>query len=102
MQLLKTIKLIATFYKSFVIASLLITACCLGLFRKYGFGIFEALFWLKIVTLAITFYFINKYKRKEFYYFQNLGISKVLLWCTTLIFDFSLFILGIIEMYKFK
>jgi hypothetical protein len=102
MQLLKTIRIITTFYKSFLLASLLVTACCLGLFWKYGFSIFTAIFWLKITTLAITYYFITSYKSKEFYYYQNLGISKVLLWCTTLIFDFAFFIFLVTAMYKFK
>ena len=77
MRLLKTIRLIFTFYRSFLLVSLLITAYCLGLFWQYGFGIFVTLFWLKIATLAITFYFINSYKSKEFYYYQNSLIQYV-------------------------
>lgn len=102
MKLLKIIRLITTFYKSFLLASLLVTACCLGLFWEYGFSIFAAIFWLKINTLAITYYFITSYKSKTFYYYQNLGISKVLLWCTTLIFDFAFFIFLVMAMYTLK
>jgi hypothetical protein len=82
--------------------SFLITATCLVLFWEYGFGIFSVLFWFKISTLALTFYFINNYKNKEYYYYQNLGVSKILLWSTTLSFDFALFIFLIIEEYIFK
>ena len=92
MHLFKTIRLIWTFYKSFLFVSLLITTCCLCLFAKFGFKIFIGLFWLKIATMALTWFFINSYKSKEYYYFQNLGISKALLWTTTFIFDFTLFI----------
>ncbi|MEO5594225.1 MAG: hypothetical protein ABIR15_21580 [Chitinophagaceae bacterium] len=102
MQLRKTIRLIITFYKSFFLAASLITACCLVLFYEYGLSIFAVLFWLKAITLGITFYFINSYKNKEYYYYQNLGISKALLWTTTLIFDFALFIFLITQLYKFK
>jgi len=82
--------------------SFLITATCLVLFWEYGFGIFSVLFWFKISTLALTFYFINNYKNKEYYYYQNLGVSKILLWSTTLSFDFALFIFLIIQEYTFK
>jgi len=98
----KTIRLIFTFYRSFLLASVLITGCCLVLFWEYGLSIFVAIFWLKIATLAIIFYFINTYKHREYYYYQNLGISKVLLWSTTLIFDFALFIFLVVQLYKFK
>jgi len=102
MQLQKTMRLIWTFYRSFVFASGLITFCSLVLFWQYGFSIFVVLFWFKVITLGLTFYFINNYKNKEYYYYQNLGISKALLWITTLIFDFTLFILLIIQVYKIK
>jgi len=102
MTIHKTIRLIFTFYKSFLLASLLITGACGVLFAEYGMGVFKVLFWLKTTTLAITFYFINTYKAKEYYYYQNLGISRVLLWSTTLIFDFMLFVLMVVLLYKFK
>ena len=85
-----------------MLLSFLITTACLALFWEYGFGIFSALFWFKISTLALTFYFINNYKNKEYYYYQNLGVSKILLWSTTLSFDFALFIFLIIQEYIFK
>ena len=102
MQPLKTIRLIWTFYRSFIFLSLTITACCISVFWMYGFSVFSKLFWLKIVTLGLTYYFINSYKRKEYYYYQNLGISKLLLWTATLTFDFALFIFLIIQIYQFK
>jgi type III secretory pathway component EscU len=81
---------------------MIITLCCLTLFWVNDFSIFAGIFWLKIATLALTFYFINRYKKNEFYYFQNLGISKILLWATTLIFDFILFLFLIIMIYSIK
>ena len=102
MQPFKTIRLIGTFYRSFLFASIVITVCCLSLFWKYGFSIFEVLFWIKISTLGLTYYFINSYKSKEYYYYLNLGVSKVLLWTATLTFDFGLFLFLIIQTYKLK
>ena len=101
MRLANTIRLITTFYKSFVLASSLITACCLVLFMEYGYSIFMAIFWLKTISLAIICWFINSYKQKEFYYYRNLGISKLLLWGSTLVFDFVLFILLVTQLHKF-
>jgi len=102
MEIFKTIRLIYTFYKSFLLACSIITACCLYLFWEYGFSIFREIIWVKALTLLIIFYFINSYKKKEYYYYQNLGVSKGLLWTTTLIFDFSIFLFFIIQIYKFR
>ncbi len=102
MRLLKKIKLIWMFYCSFIFSSMLITFCCLALFWRNGFRSFAGIFWLKIITLALTFYFINSYKSKEFYYYQNLGISKNILWLTTLLFDFTLFLFLIFMIYSMK
>lgn len=102
MRILKTIKLIWTFYQSCLLYSLLINISCLVLFYQYGFGIFTVLFWFKIITLGISYYFINSNKQKEYYYYRNLGVSKSLLWTSTLIFDFVLFIFLIIQTYQLK
>ena len=102
MRYLKTIRIIFTFYKTYLLASVLVTVACLGLFWEYGMPIFAAIFWLKLVSLAIIFWFINSYKNKEYYYYQNLGISRVLLWGTTLLFDIALFIFLVRQLYALK
>lgn len=51
-----------------------------------------ATFWFRAVVMAIIFYFINDYKRKEFYYYQNLGVSRRFLWITTYFLDTVLFL----------
>lgn len=102
MQPLKIIRLIWTFYKSFCFLSLIINASCIIIFWKYGYSVFAGVFWLKIATLGLTYYFIHSYKNKEYYYYQNLGISKVLLWVVTFSFDFTLFIFLIILTYKLR
>ena len=91
MNLFKTIRIIGTFYRSFILFSILMTACCLGLYWEYGADIFVALFWVKLLTLGLTYYFINSYKTKEYYYYLNLGLSKRILWTSILLFDFSVF-----------
>jgi hypothetical protein len=101
-QLIKKAKIIFTFYRNFLLLSLLITACCLVLFWQYGLSILSTIFWFKMTTLALIYYFINSNKQKEYYYYQNLGISKRFLWSVTLIFDLSLLIFFIILIKQFK
>jgi hypothetical protein len=96
---MKTLRLILTFYKSFAFLSFLVTFICLGLL--YGFGvkgiyIIQALFWFKIFTLAIIVYLMNGYKKNEFYYYKNLGVSKLTLWIPILTFDFLIFLIALI------
>ena len=102
MKLLKLIRLILTFYRSFFLATFIISACCVEIFWKYGIETFLALFWFKIFTLALIFYYTGKFKAREFYYYQNLGISKAILWTTTLTFDFTLFLFLLIVTYKIR
>jgi hypothetical protein len=96
---MKTIRLILTFYKSFAFTSLLITFICLGLL--YGFGakgihMIQVLIWFKIFTLVATVYSVNVYKKNEFYYYKNLGLSKLTLWISVLTTDFLIFLISII------
>ena len=90
------IRLLLTFFKSFFFAGFLITLACALLYWEYGPHIFKVLFWLKMATLYITFYFIRSYRQKEFYYYRNLGIRDAVLWFLTLGFDGCLFIFFLI------
>ena len=58
--------------------------------------ILKVLLWLKIATIGLTWYFIRSYKKKEFYYYRNLGIRDSVLWSVTLSFDFVLCLLLLI------
>ncbi|OYZ53262.1 MAG: hypothetical protein B7Y15_00325 [Bacteroidetes bacterium 24-39-8] len=102
MLAIKKIRLLATFYKSFLIASLIINLCCISLFWLNGMGIFNVIFWFKIASLGLTYYFLNSYKNKEYYYYYNLGISKLQLWASTLIFDLVCYLTLIFLTYQFK
>lgn len=99
---LKKIKPIWGFYKSYLLASSTITACCLILFREYGFSIFFNIFWFKVASLALIFYFMDAYKQNEYYYYHNLGISKGLLWTASLLFDLVLFLFLIGQIHQLK
>jgi hypothetical protein len=75
---------------------MVITAFCVRAFWLNGFAGFFGIFWCKLATLGLTYYFINANKKNEYYYYQNLGVAKTLLWGATLIFDFILFLLLLI------
>ena len=91
-----SIKLYFTFYKSYCFVSILITFVCAYFFLKHGPSVYAVLFWFKIITLALIFFYIREYKSKEFYFYKNLGISKKTLWAFSLSFDMVLYFTAII------
>jgi len=98
---MKTLRLILTFYKSYAFTSLLITFISLGIVYSYGdkaVEIIQVLIWFKIFTLAIIVFYIQKYKRQQFYYYKNLGLSRLTLWFSSLSFDLLLFLIAIITL----
>jgi hypothetical protein len=102
LTLKKAVRLLFTFYQSHFFAALMVTFCCLYIYSMYGMEVFAVLFWFKVLTLALIYFFIKKYKNKEFYYYQNLGVSKLALWVTSLCFDLILFIILLIIVHKLK
>ena len=96
MPLFKTIRLFWTFYRSILLASVITNTYCLLILWKYGYGSFFGLFWLKVIVLGFSFYFINSNKKREYYYYYNLGMSRFRLWSVILAVDFAVFIFLII------
>ena len=101
---MRTIRLIITFYKSFAFAGLAVTLACLV--SIYGFqdkaiNMIQAFFWFKVFTQVAIVYIINSYKAKEFYFYKNLGVSRLTLWIPTLTFDFLVFLVSLISLAKY-
>lgn len=67
-----------------------------------GMRAFTALFWFKVITSGLFIYFIFNYKNHEFYYYKNLGLSKLFLCISTSFFDMILFISLLILTLKFR
>ena len=99
---MKKLRLILLFYRNFWFASSLITLVCLGLFWEFGLSIFSMLFWFKLATLFIIYRFISSYKAKEFYYYQNLGVSKSILWITTLSVDLIVYLILLVQVNRLR
>jgi hypothetical protein len=102
LPILKKIKLISTFYRSFCLGSLLTTAIGVFLSWEYGSSIFLALLVLKAAVLYIIYIFIKRYKGDEFFYYRNLGLSKFVLWSTTLFFDMAIYLLLITQISRIR
>ena len=92
----KKIRLLATFYRSFYFAALFFTAICISILLEKGFAAFNVVVWFKILTTAIIVYHVSINRGNEFLYYQNLGLSKSMLWSITLSFDFLIFILVVL------
>lgn len=90
------LRLMFTFYKSFIIASGIITIACLNNLYLYGLRTLTAILIFKLMTLVLIILFINLYKKNEFYYYHNLGLSKLKLWLSTLGIDMALFVVLIV------
>lgn len=88
----KILRSLYTFYLNHFFVGLAISLCCYKIYAIYGPKTIFALFWFKAATIGVVFYAVSQRKQKEFYYYQNLGISKKLLWTSTLGIDFLLFV----------
>ncbi|UAY55296.1 hypothetical protein [Arachidicoccus terrestris] len=90
------LKLLFTFYRSHLLADTVITLLCLSTLYKWGLVSFQGIFWLKIISYGVIYYFMDALYKNQYYYYLNLGLSKSALWTVTLSIDFAVFILLII------
>ena len=98
----RKLRLLFTFYQNFSIPALLISVLCAFAFYKLGIPFLTSLIWFKLITLSLFLYFVNNYKRKEYYYYQNLGISKNALIGWTVTAHLFIFIIMLIFSDKFS
>lgn len=91
----KKLRLLFTFYSSFFAAAFIITLICLYLLMELGSSALMMVIWFKFITMGIIAYYINSYKKKDFLYYQNLGISKTMLWRATQLMEILIFIISI-------
>lgn len=87
----RKISLLFTFYRYYIWVSLFVNLICAFLLWRNGIGIYPALFWFKIFTMGASLYLINDYRKQQYFYFYNFGLSKKVLWICTLTFDLLLF-----------
>jgi hypothetical protein len=80
-----------SFYLSFAFPNLLITLACIYMLNVLGMEAFVMVHPFKYVTLLIMWSYINTYKKAEFFYYQNLGMSKRFLWICCIGIDLLIF-----------
>ncbi|SDE14053.1 hypothetical protein SAMN05216464_10497 [Mucilaginibacter pineti] len=99
---MRTLKLIGRFHLGFFLPDFLVTLSCLGLLGFYGtkaHEILSILVWYKVISMTFILYAALQYKKKELYYYQNLGVSKLTLAVFTTIANFMLFMVLFITVY---
>ena len=79
-----------------MVASTIITMACLSALWINGLKALSAMLIFKLFTSGLIILYINMYKKKEFYYYQNLGLPKTHLWIYTMGLDLVLFVSSII------
>ena len=101
---MRTLKLIGRFHLGFFLPNFLVTLSCLALLGFYGAKahlILTILIWYKVITMALILYAALQYKKKELYYYQNLGVSKMVLVLFTSAANFALFLVLFFTTYHF-
>ncbi|KIO77721.1 hypothetical protein TH53_07215 [Pedobacter lusitanus] len=96
MKTIKILKLLLNFYLSILLTTFTLFIIGLIAYQFMGVEFLPAIIWFKVITLGVIGYYISSYKKKQFYYYQNL--PKTFLWACTFSFDLSLFIALLIMM----
>jgi hypothetical protein len=76
MKYLQKLRLIFTYYRNLIWVSIFIDLACIFILWKNGIDTYSALFWFKLFTLGVSVYFTNEYRKDEYFYFYNFGLSK--------------------------
>lgn len=102
MKIWKSLRLLGTFYRGYALPSLVLTACCVTLNWQADFRLFGLLFWGKLGSLGLFFAYSHGYRRAEYGYYHNLGLSQQVLWAATLTLDVSLFLALVLFSYRLR
>src|ERR1700744_74826 len=92
---MRTFKLIARFYRGFFLADFLATlvlVCAIAIHHDMATKLIGPFFWCKIISIAVVAYAAITYRKKELYYYQNLGITKWQLIIVTSVLDFLIWV----------
>jgi len=82
---------VLSFYKSYALAGLIMSCICMEILKEYGWKSFFGIFWLKLFSLLMTCVLVNDRKKNIFFYYYNLGLTKIFLWAGSLSIDLIIF-----------
>lgn len=85
--MMKKIHLLWAFYLNFAAALLVVNGVSLYTFYKVGMNSLTIILCLKVLSAGAIVIYISSYKKKDFYYYQNRGLSRSFLWKYTLSAD---------------
>jgi len=89
---LKKFRLSLNFYRSILPFNISITlACCFLEWKFPDSQIMGILIFFKLLTLVLSLLFSSFLRKNEFYYYYNLGISKIVLGTVSFVVDLFLF-----------
>ncbi len=98
---MKKLRISLRYYRTLLPACLLVTAACAWLAAIWKIpGVIPMLFFFKAVTLFLFFFFAATLRPRTFYYYYNLGVSKIRLWGTAAAVDLVFFWIVIILIYS--
>lgn len=101
-SLTRFLRLILTFYSTYSFSSILLSIISAGIFWKSGMSFFVVIFWFKLLSMGFIITYIDQYRKNEYLYYRNLGLSKSALWIFSLVFDFILFVSLLIGVYQLR
>ncbi|MET4137803.1 hypothetical protein [Pedobacter sp. UYP1] len=92
MKTLKILRLLLTSYLGLMATTLILFLIGIIAYQFMGVEFQPVIIWFKVITLGIVGYYLSNYKKKEFYYYRDLGLSRRFIWVCTFTFDLSLFV----------
>lgn len=92
----KSRSLIFQFYRGYAVPAILFTFCSVGILYLSGIRLLPAVCWFKLLSDSIILYYIRSYRRSDYIYYHNLGLSKLQLWAYSLSLDTMVFLFGLI------
>jgi hypothetical protein len=86
-------KLILLFYRQWAFASNLATAVGTGFIAMTSIMVLPFFVIFKAATSALIWYVMREYGARRIYYFNNLGLSPLVLWGWSMALDVAIFII---------
>lgn len=100
--ILQRLRWLAAFYRPMLLLWCCVAVPAVVLSYRHGWPVFTGLFWLKIISGGLGYFFVNQQYRFQYYYYHNLGLSKRWLWAMGFSIDFLAYLLLIITTNKLR
>lgn len=92
-RLIQHVLLLLRIFRSFAFFVIILDVICVSLLSNLGISAFNGIFWFKLVASFAGYWIIFQNKKEIFYYYYNLGLTKLNILVSIASFDFVTFIL---------